>query len=189
MFFGIWKREKRVEKSGREQKIRKMCSLLCLKGARPRPVFQGSCPSRTAGLQRPLIVLILTPLEIFLLPISKNVWLLKIQRSDQKLWLSEVSGASIGASSRFSWYLGHSNSDFDSWKFAGMRIQRSSQCRWLQPVLIFESKLGFLGPLGIDFGSNLVKAVEILREAQVLCKTMKNVVLWEFWPCLTFGLT
>ena len=79
-----------------------MCSLLRLKGARPRPAFQGSCPLRTADLKRHLIGLILTPLEIFLLPVSKKVWLLKIQRSDQKLWLREVRGASIGVLTRFS---------------------------------------------------------------------------------------
>ena len=33
-------------------------------------------------------------------------------QSDQKLWLSEVSGPLIGTSSRFSWYLNRSNSNF-----------------------------------------------------------------------------
>jgi len=33
VFFGVWKREKRVEKPGKEQKIRKMSSSPGLKGA------------------------------------------------------------------------------------------------------------------------------------------------------------
>ena len=33
VFFGVWKREKRVKKPGSEQKFRKMCLLLGLKSA------------------------------------------------------------------------------------------------------------------------------------------------------------
>jgi len=64
---------------------------------------------------QPKKVWIWVPLEISWFPNSENVWNLKIQQSDQKLWLSEVCDASIGASSQFSWYLGRSNSNFDPW--------------------------------------------------------------------------
>ena len=43
-------------------------------------------------------------------------------------------------------------------------------------------KIGFLGPPKINFWLNLVKIFKILWEAQVWCKTMKNVVLLGFWP-------
>ena len=59
------------------------------------------------------IRLILTPLKRSWIHVSKKVWNLKIQRSDQKLWLSQVSDSSIDASSQFLWYLSRSNSDFD----------------------------------------------------------------------------
>ena len=45
---------------------------------------------------------------------------LKIQWLDQKLWLLEVWGALIDASSQFSWYLDRSNLDFDPWIDIGM---------------------------------------------------------------------
>ena len=130
----------------------------------------------------------LTPLEISWLLVSEKVWILKIQWLDQKLWLSEVSGASIGTLSRFLWYLGYPNSDFDPWIVFGMRIWLSYQWHWFQPILTTWSKFEFLGSLGSTPGqtrSNLVKFVKNLWEAWVWCKTMKNVVLWEFWPRLT----
>ena len=71
----------------------------------PGAFFLGSSP--------PLIWLILTPLERSWLLVFEKIWNLKIQWSDKKLWLTEVYGASINASSRFSLYLGCSNSDFD----------------------------------------------------------------------------
>ena len=66
-----------------------------------------------ATFKRPWIGLILTPLKIFWLFVSEKVWILKIQRSNQKLWLSKVSDASIGVLPWFLWYLGLSNSDFN----------------------------------------------------------------------------
>ena len=53
------------------------------------------------AFERPPIGLILIPLEISWLPISEKLWILKIQQSDQKLWVSEVRGASISALSWF----------------------------------------------------------------------------------------
>ena len=69
--------------------------------------------SRAASFKLPHIRLIITPLERSWLPIFEKVWNLKIQWSDKKLWLFKVSGASIDASSWFSWYLSPSNSNFD----------------------------------------------------------------------------
>ena len=109
------------------------------------------------------------------LPISEKVWILKIQQSNQKLWLSEVCGASINALSRFSWYLSRYNSDFNPWIAVGIRIWSSTQWRRFKSVLTARSKLGFLGPLRIDFRSNLVKVVKNLWEAQVWCKTIKKL--------------
>ena len=83
-------------------------------------MFWGGGPPRAASLKWPK--LILAPIEIFWLPISKKVWILKIQWSDQKLWLSEVSGASIGASSWFLLYLRRFNSDFNLWIVVRMKI-------------------------------------------------------------------
>ena len=150
-------------------------------------VFQGDGHYRAAGLKPPLIGLILTPLDRYSFSVSKKVWNSKIQRSDQKLWLSEVNGAAIGTSSRVLWYLGHSNSDFDLRTVVGMRIWWSLQWNLFQPVLATRTKLGFLGLPKIDFGSNLVKFAQNLREARVWCKATKKVFLWKFVPRLIFG--
>ena len=63
---------------------------------------RGGSLSMAASLNPPMIGLILTPLDISSFSISKKVWNSKIQWSNQKLWLSEVCGASIGASFQFS---------------------------------------------------------------------------------------
>ena len=54
-----------------------------------------------AGLKPPLIKLLLTPLDRSWFLVSKMEWNLKIQRLDQKLWLSKVYGELIGASFLF----------------------------------------------------------------------------------------
>ena len=57
----------------------------------------------------------------------------------------------------------------------------------VQPVLIVGSKLRFLGPPRVNFGSNLVKVAKNPQEARVWWKNMKGVILCGFWPCLTFS--
>ena len=49
------------------------------------------------------------------------------------------------------------------------------------------SKLGFLVPLRVNLGSNLVKVDGNLRVAQVWCKNVQNVVLGWFLTTLNFG--
>ena len=124
--FGVWKREKCVEKLGKEQKIQKNVSPprseRCLGLFIASTCISRQWPLRVASLKRPKMGLILTPLERYWLPVSEKVWNLKIQWSDQKLWPSEVSSASIDASSRFLWYLDRSISDFNPWIIVGMRI-------------------------------------------------------------------
>ena len=77
----------------------------------------------------------------------------------------------------------------------GMLIWKSSQWHWFQPILTAGSKLRFLGPPGIDFGSNLVKVVikvvKKLQEARVLCKIVKSFfflarvwTLFDLWSTL-----
>ena len=89
--------------------------------------------------------------------------------------------------SQFSQYLNRFNFYFNTWIIVGMRIWLSSLWHWFQSILASRSKLVFLDPPKIDSKSNLVKVAKNLRGAQVRYKTMKNVVLWGFWPCLTFG--
>ena len=64
---------------------------------------------------------------------------------------------------------------------------------WFQPVLTADSKLGFLGPPQIEFGSNLVKVAKNLQEAQVWCKAVKKnrfVKVWTLFDLrLNLGLT
>ena len=86
--------------------------------------------------------------------------------------------------SRFSQYLNRFNSDFDSWIVVGMRIWLSSKWHWSQPILRTRSRLRFLGPIRSQLR---VKIAKNIKRARVWYKTMKNIVLWGFWPCLTFG--
>ena len=50
-------------------------------------------------------------------------------------------------------------------------------------------KLRFLSLLGVNSKSNLVKVAKNLRGARVWYKTMKNFILWGFWPSVNLGLT
>ena len=88
--------------------------------------------------------------------------------------------------SRFSQYLNCFNSDFDPWIVIWMRIWLYLQMHWSQPVLTTGLKLRFLGPTRSQLR---VKLAKNLRGTQVWYKTMKNVVLWGFWPCSTFDQT
>ena len=116
--FCVFKKEKKHVKITRQRaQLRKWMVFLCLKGA-----WAFYSPSANFNLKLPLIGLILKPLERFWLLVSEKVWILKIQQSDQKLWVSEVRGASISALSWFFWYLDRLNSDFDPWIVFGMRI-------------------------------------------------------------------
>ena len=101
VFFGVWKREKMRREAELRAKLSNFFFPLKVPGAIYNPVcvFGGGGPSRTVSLKRPLIWLILTPLERSWLPISEKVCNLKIQWLDQKLWLSEVCGALISAPS------------------------------------------------------------------------------------------
>ena len=112
--FWCLEERKSVERCWAEGPISEKCFSSWL-GAlySPGREFQGESPWRFSGLKRSIIWFFLTPLDRYWFSISKKVWNSKIQRSDQKLWLSEVCGAAIGMSSWFSWYLGRSNSDFD----------------------------------------------------------------------------
>ena len=109
-FFLDFGREKKcLERLGSKQTSEKM-SFASLRGAwgylQPQHELRGGSPlraidgpSRAASLKVSLTRLILTLLERSCLPISEKVWNLKIQQLNQKLWLLEVCGASIGASS------------------------------------------------------------------------------------------
>ena len=77
---------------------------------------------RPYTFKRSQIELILEPLERSWLLVSEKVWNLKIQQSNQKLWLPKVSSASISALSRLSWYLDHFDSNFNPWIVVEMRI-------------------------------------------------------------------
>ena len=112
VIFGVGKREKTCRETRHRWKMRKCGSFQVwwVPGAiySPTGTSRGddpwraaSSPSRTAGLERLSKWLILTPLNRFWLPISKKVWILKIQRSDRKLWLSEVCDSLIDGSSSF----------------------------------------------------------------------------------------
>ena len=180
-FLGVWKREKTRREAGPRAKLSKIPFFFFIwevPGAiySPKRVFRGNSPwraadgpSRIASLKRTLIWLILTPLERSWLPVYEKIWNLKIQRLEQKLWLSEVCGASIGASSRFSWYLSHSNSN-SHWNenliiFTMALVSTSYGCRI--KIRVFRAT-----------GDRLrVKLVKNIWEARVWWKTMKNVVL------------
>ena len=58
-------------------------------------------PGRFLHISPPQMGLILIPLERSWFLVYKKVWNLKIQQSNQKLWLQEVSGVSIGALTGF----------------------------------------------------------------------------------------
>ena len=102
----------------------------------------------------------------------------------------------ISTSSRFLWYLGCSNSDFDLWIVFGTRIRWSSQWHWFQPVLAARSKFGFLGPPKIHFGSNLVKHGQNCWKSLRNSSLMKNyekhcfAKVWTFFESQSnLGLT
>ena len=179
MFFGcfcVWKGKNHVEKLGREQNWAKNG----LKGA--GAFYSPGTNFEAEGFKLPLIGLILIPLERSWLPISKKVWILKIQRLDQKLWLSKVNGASIYVLSQFSWYLSHPNSNFDPWIIVGMRIWLSSQWHWFKSILMAWSKLGFLGPLGLTPGQTWSNQEKISE------KLGFDVKLWKILFCEGFDL-
>ena len=178
MFFGffldifcVWKGKNHEEKLGREQNSAKngLFQVWKVPGAFYSPGMNFKAATcKCCQLQTSSEWIDLTPLEISWLLVSEKVWILKIQWLDQKLWLSEVSGASIGTLSRFLWYLSYPNSDFDPWIVFGMRIWLSYQWHWFQPILTTWSKFEFLGSLGSTLGqtrSNLVKFVKNLWEA------------------------
>ena len=112
VFFVFERGEKRVEKLGREKTQQKMvssqsegCPGLFIAPAqilRRRPIKGCPLQKHSNGFDLDMSRRILTFLEGSLLPVSKNVWILKIQWLDQKLWLSKVSGALIGVLSWFS---------------------------------------------------------------------------------------
>ena len=83
MFFGVWEREKKcVENLGSKQ-ISEKCEFSLFVGCLGLFIALGAFFEVMAlGLERPQNEWILTPSEISLLPISKKVWILKIQRSD-----------------------------------------------------------------------------------------------------------
>ena len=99
-------------------------------------------------------------------------------------------------STLFSWYLSRSNSNLDPWIVIGMWIWSSPWWHWFQPILIVGSKLGFLAPPKIDFGSNLVKLGKssqnyprslILMQNYEKCCFVRVLTLLDLW--LNLGLT
>ena len=105
VFLGVFLVFGREKKKCREQLGRKKILEKCvfsLSGAclglfiaSGEKIKRGHCKaasslSMAAGLNHPLIGLILTPLERYSVSVSKKVWNSKIQRLDQKLWLLEV---------------------------------------------------------------------------------------------------
>ena len=95
MFFGFGREEKGVENI--QVEIRTLgVSFFCLGvlGAFYRPVTLYEIAAATCKASQPL--------EKSCLLVSKKIWNLKIQQSNQKLWLPEVSGALIGALSKLS---------------------------------------------------------------------------------------
>ena len=104
VFFLVFGREKKKcrEQLGRKKILEKCVfslsgACLGLFIASSEKIERGHCKaasslSMAAGLNHPLIGLILTPLERYSVSVSvsKKVWNSKIQRLDQKLWLLEV---------------------------------------------------------------------------------------------------
>ena len=86
----------------------------------------------------------------------------------------------------FSQYLNCFNSNFIPWIVARLRIWLSSQWHCSQPILMTRSRLGFLGSTKSQLQ---VKVSKNLRVALVWYKTMKNIILWGFWPLVNLGLT
>ena len=100
--FRCLEERKKCRGIGQRENFRKNVSLLVWGVLRaiysPRRKNQGdshcrasSSLSRASSLKYPLIGLILTPLDRSSFLVSKKVWNSKIQRSNQKLWLQEVS--------------------------------------------------------------------------------------------------
>ena len=121
-----------------------------------------------------------------------------------KLWMSsfhkakELKNPTIGSKvmtsgrvlisfSQFSQHLNCFNSNFDPWIVVGMRIWLYSQWHWFKLIWWMGQNQSFWGPSRVNSLSNLVKVAENLWGICVWYKTIKNVVLWEFWHCLTFG--
>ena len=121
--FCVWERAKMCRKTRQSVKLKKIMIHFLVWGV-PRAFYSFDASFKAKGRQPQTSSdwVILKPLEKSWLLVFEKVWNLKIQRSNQKLWLSEISGASIDASSWFSWYLGYSNFDFDPWIVVGMII-------------------------------------------------------------------
>ena len=126
-YFLVFKREKKIcREAWQKANFRKMWSLFGLRGAwaiySPSTLYKAMALVGLLALKGLKMCWYGHPWKDVDFFVSEKVWILKIQLSDKRLWLSEVCGASIGASPRFLWHLSHSNSDFNLWTVIGTRI-------------------------------------------------------------------